>query len=458
MTTSTPAEAADRLHADFDGEVIRPHDAGYDSARTVFPGGFDRKPAAIVRPQSATEVSRVITLARDMGAGLSVRSGGHSGAAHGVVDDAIVIDLAEMRALDIDPESRTAWAQTGMTAGEYTAAAGEHRLATGFGDTASVGIGGITLGGGVGFLSRKYGLTIDELLAAEIVTADGEILEIDEESHPALFWAIRGGGGNFGVVTRFKFRLREVPEAYGGMLMLPADPDVLHGAMAAALEAPEELSGMLNVMPAPPMPFVPAELHGQLVVMGLLCFVGSAEEGERAFEPIRSLATPVADMVRPIAYPEMYGPEPEDYHPDAIVRTGYMDSFDRDAAEAVLEQLRASDASMRVTQLRPLGGAISKVPADATAYAHRDAAIMVNVAAFVDEPAQRDERLAWVTDLYGRITPADGPAYVNFLTDEGPERVRAAYPGDTFERLARVKAEYDPDNLFRNNQNVPPSS
>src|SRR5918996_1163864 len=254
------------------GAVIPPWDPDYDEARSVFVGGIDRRPALIARPTDASDVARIVTAAREKGAELAVRSGGHSSLGHSVSEGGVVLDLHDMRAIEIDAEARTAWAETGLTAAEYTVAAGSHGLATGFGDTGSVGIGGITLGGGVGFLVRKYGLTIDDLLAAEIVTADGEILQADEESHPDLFWAIRGGGGNFGVATRFKFRLNEVPAAVGGMLLLPATPETIAGFIAESEAAPEELSTIANVMPAPPMPFVPPEHHGKMVVMGLMCF------------------------------------------------------------------------------------------------------------------------------------------------------------------------------------------
>jgi FAD/FMN-containing dehydrogenase len=362
-----------------------------------------------------------------------------------------------MSRLEIDSEARTAWAETGLTAGEYTKAVGAQGLATGFGDTGSVGIGGITLGGGVGFLSRLHGLTIDDLLVAEIVTADGSVLEIDAERHPDLFWAIRGGGGNFGVATRFKLRLHEVPTVVGGMLILPAVPEVVAGLAAAAADAPEELSAIVNVMPAPPMPFIPAEHQGRLVVMVLPCYAGPAEEGERALAPFRSVAEPIADLLRPMPYAEIYGPEPEGFHPTAIVRTGFSEGIEIDDAETIIERLTASDAPMRVVQIRALGGAIARVPADATAYAHRAARLMVNVASFYTGPDDRPRREEWVRELAARLHQPDAGAYVNFLSDEGPERVRAAYPGATWERLAEVKRRYDPDNLFRHNENVPPA-
>ena len=277
MKTSSPLSIP-KLREDLTGRVIAPDDPEYDEARTVFVGGIDRRPAVIVRVANAADVSRVVSLARETGLELAVRSGGHSMPIC-VSDGGIVLDLSDMKAMDIDVEGRTAWAETGLTAGEYTTAAAAHGLATGFGDTGSVGIGGITLGGGVGFLVRKYGLTIDDLLAAEIVTADGELLQVDAETHPDLFWAIRGGGGNFGVATRFQFRLHEVGTIVGGMLILPATPEVIASFIAEAEAAPEELSTIANVMPAPPMPFVPEEQHGKLVIMALMAYAGDAEDG-----------------------------------------------------------------------------------------------------------------------------------------------------------------------------------
>jgi len=437
--------------------VIAPEDPRYDEARTVFSGAIDRRPAAIVRVADAGDVAHVIAHARETGAELAVRSGGHSGAGHGVSEGGIVLDLAQMRALEIDADSRTAWAETGLTAGEYTTAAAAHGLATGFGDTGSVGIGGITLSGGVGYLVRKHGLTIDDLLAADVVTADGELVRADADSHPELFWALRGGGGNFGVATRFRFRLHELGTVVGGMLLLPATPDVIAGFVAAADNAPEELSTIANVMPAPPLPFVPAEHHGQLVVMATLAYAGDSEAGERAIAPFRALAEPLADMVRPMPYPEIFPPEPEDFRPIATARTLFADSVDRDAAETILEHIRAATAPMAAAQLRVLGGAMARVPADATAFAHRQSRIMVNVAAMGMQPDEVALHEGWVANLADALQQDDAGAYVGFLADEGEKRIRAAYPGATWDRLVEVKRRYDPDNLFRLNQNVPPA-
>jgi FAD/FMN-containing dehydrogenase len=454
--SSTTTLSIPQLRAALNGRVIAPGDPGYDQARTVFVGGFDQRPAVIVRVADAADVARVVALARETGLELAVRSGGHSGAGHSTTEGGIVLDLRDMKALDIDADRRTAWAEAGLTAGEYSVAAAAHGLATGFGDTGSVGIGGITLGGGIGYLVRKHGMTIDNLLAADLVTADGRLLRVDEQTHPDLFWAIRGGGGNFGVATRFQYRLQEVPTFVGGMLMLPASAELVAEFIALADAAPEELSTIANVMPAPPLPFVPAEQHGKLAVLALLAYAGDTEAGERVLAPFKALATPLVDMVKPMPYPEIYPPEEEDYHPTAVGHTMFVDTVDRGVADTIMERLQASDATMRVAQLRVLGGAMARVPAEATAFAHRRSRIMVNLAAFYDGPEDQAVRQAWLDDFAAALRQGDTGAYVGFINDEGEARVHDAYPGSTWERLAAVKGRYDPANLFRRNQNVTP--
>jgi FAD/FMN-containing dehydrogenase len=446
-----------QLADELKGRVVEPGHRDYDEARTVFYGDVDRRPSAIVKVANADDVARVIAHARETGLEFAVRSGGHSVAGHSTTEGGIVIDLTDMKKLELDPAGRTAWAETGLTAGEYATAAGKHGLATGFGDTGSVGIGGITLGGGVGFLVRKHGLTIDDLLAAEIVTADGDLLYADDETHPDLFWAIRGGGGNFGVATRFKFRLHPLESFVGGMLFLPATPDVVASFAAAAEEAPEELSTIANVMTAPPLPFLPEEVQGQMMLMAFVAYAGDVEEGERAIAPLRALAEPIADMVRPMSYAEMYPPEEEEYRPVAVAKTMFVDSVGLGAAETIVERIQASDAMMAATQIRVLGGAVARVPRDATAYAHRDSRIMVNVAAMYQDPEERPKHAEWVNGLADELRQDDEGAYVGFLADEGEARVRAAYPGPTWDRLREVKRKYDPDNVFRLNQNIPPA-
>ena len=441
------------------GLLISPDLADYDAARTVVAGGIDRRPALIVQVVDDDDVARVVRLAGETGLELAVRSGGHSARGHGVTEGGIVLDLAAMKAIDLDVGGRTVWAESGLTAGELTRAVGQHGLAVGFGDTASVGIGGITLGGGLGFLVRKHGLTIDSVLAADIVTARGERLRVDADHHPDLFWAIRGGGGNFGVVTRFLFRLQSVPAVVGGMLVLPATPDVVAGFMAAAEAAPDELSTILNVMPAPPLPFLPAEVQGSTVAMASIVYAGDPAEGQRVVAPFRALDTPLADMVRPGTYPEMYPPEPpgEAAPPVTVGRVLFLDRFDRHLAADVLARVDACDAPMRLAQLRVLGGAMARVPAEATAFAHRQRRIMAVAMSFSNGSAgDRATRQAWADGMADALRQGEASTYVNFVTDDDPARIREAYPGRTWERLVEVKRRYDPDNLFHLNENISP--
>jgi len=455
MSTSTAT--IDTLQSSLEGRVIGPADEDYDVAREVFYGGIDKRPAAIARVANDDDVRRVIEIARDRDVELAVRSGGHSLTGTSTSDGGIVLDVRDLNVLDIDAGAWTAEAGAGLTAAEYTAAAAAEGLATGFGDTGSVGISGITLGGGVGFLVRKHGLTVDSLLGADVVTADGELITVDAESHPDLFWAIRGGGGNFGVVSRFRYRLQPVDRIVGGMLFLPATTDVVDGFMELAASAPKQLSTIANVVTAPPMPFIPEELHGSPIVMAFLCYAGDVEAGEHVLAPFRSLATPLADMVRPMSYAEMYPPEPEGPKVIAHAHTGFVDEIASPDYSAILERLEEPVGQLRAVQLRTLGGAMASVPKDATAFAHRSRAIMVNIATMFgdeeDRPAARD----WVAGLVARLHGDDTTGYVNFLGDEGPERVRQAYPGDTWDRLREIKRRYDPTNLFRMNQNIPPA-
>jgi FAD/FMN-containing dehydrogenase len=446
-----------RLRADVAGRVIGPDDREYDDARRVFLPSIDRRPAAVVRPADAEDVARVVDLARHAGLELAVRGGGHSNAGHGTSDGGIVLDLRGLTALEVDADARVARAAGGLTSGEVTAATAPHGLAVGFGDTPSVGIGGLTLGGGAGYLVRKHGLTIDHLLSAEIVTADGRVLEVDGDSHPDLFWAIRGGGGNFGVVTRFDYRLQPVDMVTGGMLALPATPETLAGLVAVADAAPDELSIIANVLLAPPLPFVPDELVGEPLLLVLLVHAGTPDDGVSAMAPLRALATPVADFVRPLQFNEMFTAPAQDAPPRSVVRTFFSDTFDEADAAELLERLRASTAQLAAAQIRVLGGAVARVPADATAYAHRQRRLLLNVAAVYASPADDAAHAAWAADAAAALRRGDDAAYVNFLGDEGSARTRAAYPGTTWDRLAEVKRRYDPENVFRLNQNVPPA-
>jgi len=457
MSSVIPAEYSSLYDlAGVVGRVVTPEDPDYDQTRGVFYGGIDKRPSAIVRVANVEDVQRVIATARDDGYELAIRSGGHSPVGHGTTDGGLVIDLRDLSAIDIDAEARTAWVGTGATALQVTEALAKYGLAIGFGDSGSVGVGGITLAGGIGFLVRKFGLTIDSVLAAEVVTADRRVRFVDSEHEPDLFWAIRGGGGNFGVVTRILFRLSPLPHFTGGMLILPATPETIEAFTAAAVAAPDELSTIANVMPAPPLPFLPAAAHGSLVILANVAFAGEDDAANRAIAPFRAIATPLADMVKPAPYVTMYPPEDPSQRPTMITRTMFVDSIDAKTAATLHEYLSRAHPTMRVAQLRVLGGAMSRVPADATAFAHRSKPILVNASAFYKGDLDRREQRAWVTEFANAVQPRDAGAYVGFLSDDGRIRLRSAYPGRTWERLVRIKAKYDPTNLFRLNQNISP--
>ena len=380
MTRNVSTTSIDELRSLLGGRAILPGESGYDERRRGFYGGFDRHPAAIVQAATDEDVRTAVVFAREHGFELAVRSGGHSIGGHSTTEGGILLDLGGMRAIEIDPADRSAWAEPGLTAGEYTRAVLEHGLVTGFGDTASVGIAGLTLGGGVGYLSRKLGLTIDSLLAADVVTADGQLRRVDDQNYPELFWAIRGGGGNFGIVTRFKLRLQELGQVVGGLLVLPGRPETLAGLVAAAASASDDLSIIANVLcPAPPLPFLPPEHHGGKVILANAIFAGPPEQAAAAFGPFRALG-PIADLLRPMSYLEIFPPDDPSYRPVAVSRSFFMDSLDVAAAARILDAMDRSDAPMRACQVRVLGGAVSRVPGDATAYAFRNRPIMVNVA------------------------------------------------------------------------------
>jgi hypothetical protein len=456
MKTRTDIPISELLSS-LKGKVIGSDDPRYDGVRRVFFTGFDRRPAAIVRVGDASDVARVVTLARASGAELAVRGGGHSRAGQGTSEGGIVLDLSAMNAVEIDADGLAAWAEAGVKAGDYTRVTGEHGLTTGLGDTASVGVGGITLSGGMGFLVRKHGLTIDDVLAAEVVTADGELLKVDEHAHPDLFWAIRGGGGNFGVVTRLRLRLHEIDQVVGGMLVLPASTDVITGLVAAADAAPDDLSVIAKVMKAPPLPFILPEHHGKPAVMARMVYAGEPAAGEAAIAPIRTLATPLADMVRPIRYPEMYA-GPEAPGPAFSVGTNLLvDELSAGGAETILAHLETATAAIAAVEVRVLGGAMASVADGATAFGHRRAKLMVNIAAMDKRVEGRADLETWAASLAEALSGGvTTPAYVGFIGDEGEDGVRRAYPPATLKRLAQVKRRYDSDNLFHLNLNVAP--
>jgi FAD/FMN-containing dehydrogenase len=446
------------LRAALLGEVIEPDDPEYESARLVVNAAVDRRPAVIVRPADSADVALAVSLARADEMELAVRGAGHSFAGHGTTDGGMVLDMSNMRALHVDPQRRIAWAQAGLTAGEYTAEAARHGLTTGFGDTGSVGIAGLTLGGGIGWLVRKHGLTIDDLLAVELVTADRERLQVDAGRHPDLFWALRGGGGNFGVVTRLKYRLHEIDTILGGLLVLPASSEILGSFIAAAGAAPDELSTIAILARLPALPFVAAEHHGRLALMVRVAYAGDLDCGQQALAPLRGLATPLADAVTPIPYRQMYAAEgPDPARVWLATRSMFLDELGARAAETIFERMHAQPSATTAVQIRVLGGAMARVPADASAFAHRDRTMMVTFVANHQDVDQAASHEAWVADSLAALRPAARGVHVSFLGDEGIARIHDAYPADAYNRLAAIKRRYDPTNLFRVNQNIAPN-
>jgi FAD/FMN-containing dehydrogenase len=440
------------------GTVIRPTDAGYDDARQVHEATVDRHPLAIVRAVSAADVARTVVFAAQTELELAVRGGGHSLAGHGTTDGGIVLDLGAMKGLHIDPIRRLAWAQAGLTAGEYTTATAQHGLATPFGDTSTVGIGGLTLGGGIGWLVRKYGLTIDALVSVEIVTADGRILVASATEHPDLFWAVRGGGGNFGVVTRFQFRLYPVSTVLGGIVFLPLTRDVLRGLVPIAASAPESLTTISFAMGIPPLPTVPEALHGQPTLAVMFVFDGEPDAGQAALGPFRRLAAPLAEVVAPMPYAGIYEfTRKAEARGAAIHRSLFVDALDDAAVDHILASMATKTSPAATTQIRVLGGALARVDDAETAFAHRQAPILVTIITPFEDLAQAPVHEGWTNELYESLRPRSVGAYSNFLEAEGEARVREAYPALTLRRLAEVKRRYDPTNLFHMNQNVAPA-
>ncbi|MGH2353748.1 MAG: FAD-binding oxidoreductase [Chloroflexota bacterium] len=452
------APSVRRLEERLVGKLIRPGDTDYEATRMVWNAAVDRRPALIVRCGDPVDVIQAVRFAREHNLPLAIRSGGHSMAGHGVVDGGVVIDLSRMNRMTVDPERRIAWTQPGLTWGEYTSRAHAYGLATPAGDSASVGVGGLTLGGGIGWLVRKHGLSIDNLVSVEMVTADGRLVTASETEHPDLFWALRGGGGNFGVATGFEFRLHPVSTILGGAIFYPAESEVLQAYARAAAEAPDEVSAIAAVMQAPAGPFIPAEKHGSLVFAILVCYAGDLDAGQRAVAPLRALGTPIAEALGPMPYPALFDLTKEgSISRPHSVRSGFLDALDAETATTIMEHARRMTSPLGMVQLRVLGGAMARVPAAATAFAHRDKPIMLTVINGWTDPAETERHVAWTDAAWRALRPRTTGVYVNFLQDEGAARILEAYRPAAYQRLAEVKRRYDPGNLFQGNQNIRPA-
>jgi FAD/FMN-containing dehydrogenase len=459
--THSFASADDELEAlrsRLAGQLITAANADFDAARKVVNISVDRRPLAIVQAASVQDVAETVRFARDRGLPLAVRSGGHSVAHYSVVDDVILVDLSGMKSISVDPEARIARVQAGATSGDLAGPAHTRGLALSTGDTHSVGMGGLTTGGGIGFMVRKYGLAIDNLLAAQVVTAAGQIVTASASEHPDLFWGIRGGGGNFGIVTEFTYRLAPVSQILGGMLLLPASREVIRAYLDYVATAPDDLTTIADLTHAPPAPFVPQERVGELVLSILVCWTGSVADGEQALAPLRALATPVADAVSPIPYPDIYQFTAHQAAPHGVsIRSMFADTLSDAALDAALEAMERASSPFSLVQFRGLGGALARVGKDATAFAHRDKRYLVAIIGlWLDAAEDAARHSAWTESLWQTMRPEGAGVYVNFLEKEGADRVRDAYPPAIFARLVEIKRKYDPQNMFRFNQNIPP--
>ena len=449
----------------FNGEQLRPGDAGYDEARVVWNGLFDRRPALIARCVSTDDVVAAVNHGRDNGMTIAVRSGGHSAAGHSSVDDGLMIDLSQMKGIDIDPETKTCRAQPGLTWGEFDGATQVHGLAVTGGRFSTTGIAGLLLGSGSGWLERKCGLTGDNLLSAEVVTADGRVLRASKDENPDLFWGIRGGGGNFGVVTEFELRLHDVgPMIYGGLLVSTPDRagEILAFMRDYMADAPPDLGAGIAFISAPPEPFVPEEMHFAPITGVLVCWTGSKEEGERVVAPIREAVQPLMDMVDMMPYVALQsmldggGP----YGIRGYLKAEFMNDLDAPTIAKLVEHGGKRPGPMVQLLLEPLGGAIAEVGEDETALGRRDVPWCFHaLSMWMDpDPAVADAHVAWTKELCADMKPhTTSGVYLNFTNEDDEDRVRSTY-GPKYERLQALKDKYDPDNLFHLNANIKPSA
>ncbi|WP_219416049.1 FAD-binding oxidoreductase [Pseudonocardia nigra] len=447
----------------FAGTMLRPGDDGYEQARRVWNGAIDRRPAFVARCRSTTDVAAMVRFGVRHGLPIAVRGGGHSIPGLSVCEGGLVIDLSPMKAIAVDPVRRRADVGPGVLWAEFDRAAQEHGLAVPGGEISDTGVAGLTLGGGVGWLSRAYGLACDSLVAAEVVTADGSVLHVDEQDDPELLWGLRGGGGNFGVVTRFTFRLYPVPvPMYGGMLLHPIERggEALRAFLDLGADAPDELGLNAAIITAPPAPFVPPELQGRPVVALAAGYVGPPAEGEAAVRPLRQFAPPAVDLLGPMPYTALQSIVDEAAPPGlpAYVRSEWLGPLDDAAIDTLLDRAAGMTSPLSQVLVRIMGGAVGRVAPDATAFRYREAAAMLTLAAVWTDPAdQGEEHRAWTRRSWEALRPwSAGGGYVNHLCGEGPGRVREAYGERTWARLVALKRRLDPGNVFHLNQNVPP--
>jgi FAD/FMN-containing dehydrogenase len=455
-------ETLDALRAKLRGSLCVPGDEGYDPARTLWNAMVDRRPGLVVRCLGASDVVNALKLAREQKLLVAVRGGGHNIAGKAVCDGGLLIDLSLMKSVRVDPASRTARVEPGATLADFDKEAQAFALATPLGINSTTGVAGLTLGGGFGWTTRKLGLTVDNLLSADVVTADGKLVRSSQDENEDLFWALRGGGGNFGVVTSFEFKLHPLgPEVLSGLIVHPLDQarELLPAYRRIAKEAPDELTVWVVMRKAPPLPFLPTEWHGKEVLVFAVCYSGDMKAGEKAVQPLRALGKPIADVVSPHPFTGWQAAFDPLLTPGA---RNYWKSHDfNDLSDAAIGVVLDAVSNLPTPEcevfLAHIGGAMARVPADATPFPNRDAHFIMNVHTRWRDKAQDQACVAWARRLFEATAPfASGSVYVNFMPDDEGDRVQKAY-GPNYRRLAQIKRRYDPDNLFRMNQNIRPA-
>jgi FAD/FMN-containing dehydrogenase len=443
------------------GQVISPDDEEYDVARRVYNAMIDRRPAVVVRPANTGDVMSTVRFAQENGLPVATRGGSHSVPGFGTGDDAVVIDLSSRRGVRVDPVSRTARAEGGATWGDFNAATHAFGLATTGGIISTTGVGGLTLGGGIGYLDRGFGLSCDNLISADVVTADGTMRVASETGSEDLFWAIRGGGGNFGVVTSFEFALHPVKDIYGGPMFFELEHarDILEFYREYITEAPEQLGVFPAFQIAPPLPFIPEDRHGEPFIAVVACWAGPLEEGEKELQPFHDVAPVLAEHVGPMPYPALNSAF------DGLVPPGlqhyWKANFNTELSDGAIDghlefgpRLPTVNSTVHIY---PINGACHRVPGDATAFAYRDATFATVIAGMWPDPMQNEANTQWVRDYYNATAPhSEGGGYVNFMAEDDQDRIRDNYKGN-YDRLAAIKRTYDPDNMFRFNQNIRPA-
>jgi FAD/FMN-containing dehydrogenase len=464
MTVALDDARIEAFRANFRGEIIRPGDEAYDKAREVFNGAIDRRPALIARPTGAADVVEAVNLARERGLLLAVRCGAHSMAGNGVCDDGLVIDLSRMKGVRVDPTARTARANAGALWGEFDRETQLFGLATPGGRVTTTGLGGFTLGGGYGWLSPKFGLTCDNLISADVVTADGRLVTASEDENADLLWGLRGGGGNFGVVTSYEFRLHPLsPPVMGGLLMHPIErgKEVARAYREYVESAPDELATGIAVLMAPPAPFVPPHLQGKPIFGIVVLYGGAVEEAEAVVAPLKRLGPPAVDLVQPMpysAFQALLDPTAPWGLPH-ITRGEHLVGLTDGVIDALVDyggELAAFSPWSQTIVFRH-GGAVARVPDDATAFSHRGAAYMAHPIAVWENPADADRYMDWARRFSEAVRPyTTGGVYLNFEPVAGEDKVRAGFGAEKYARLTALKAKWDPQNLFRVNQNIRP--